>query len=156
MKEYVNEILTFEKTDDYSGSFIEERNIRVEGVEDEDITASFVAHSRVNGTWEVMVGDLYLKYQLSTLRVSVDGESAKFNYASPIYEMKKYSYWAATLRNPEIDFVEALRKDVYSSLFDDYQEITREDLPFTDLSINENIMTMKTGDSEIMTYQRMQ
>lgn len=121
-----------EKPCNNGGTYIEVRNVQVEGYEtlmDENINISY--QSYIEGTWSVTEdGELAMKPDLNTLKVSV---------------------------NPNVKDIE---KDIFSNLHTEYSMLYDKDQPFTDLKVegdnmsfvsytDENTLLQKT-DTDIM------
>ena len=154
-KEEIIELSRFKKNDDFSGTLVESRQFHVSNITANEITASFDGKSCIEGSWEFIGGDLYCKYNLSTLVVSVNRETASFKYENTGIELLQFQNMIETFKDPEDEYVEALRKDMYSCLFESYQEINQEKLPYRDVEIDDDVMKLTYSDSQILIYKRM-
>lgn len=115
-----------EKSCNNGGTYIEVRNVQVEGYEtlmDENINISY--QSYIEGTWSVTEdGELAMKPDLNTLKVSV---------------------------NPNVKDIE---KDFFSNLHTKYSMLYDKDQPFTDLKVEGDNMSFVSYTDEKTSLQK--
>jgi hypothetical protein len=97
--------------------------------------------STINGTWEILLGDLDFSYNLSSLKVQyVD---MNFPYSSNLesYFIKELiaSLGESLIKEDE--------NELYDTLYDYYRKY--KEVSYLDIKINGNVMTLTTEDGEV-------
>lgn len=157
-KEKVDMVYEFEHIDSNSkngGNFAERLFGALKNVELEDIngTVSYKYESYIEGTWEVKEGDLHINYDLNTLEVEIDADDVKLNLRNALSEMALGLYVMGSMRDPIKDFVEETKKELYSTLYEQYKD-ERSDA-YRELKIEGNNMSFLTGDMGRMEFERI-
>lgn len=146
----------FTKTDDVidGGKFYEE----VSGTftaGDEGLVLTGTVVSRVTGTWDVTMGELYLTYDLSSLTVDVDDASASL--ADDADEDAQWAFMDAQASGEfdKASLKKELRNMAYGDLKSQYQTENDEDDPYSDLKVEDNVMSFKTSDIGVMKFRKI-
>ena len=154
-KDETTEYITFscqETSNNDDGTFVETRHTRTNEMEYGEDTYQLQYTSRVEGTYSVMFGNLYLTYDLSTLQVNVTPHDVKVTPGSLSSALEMMSDAFETLEDPRKDIARESRKEVYSNLFELYQN--NSDASFKNLKVNGNTMSYDSEDGDI-TYTRI-
>lgn len=148
----VNETLVFKKgnNDDTSGTLVETKRYISKNYEYGDNTYDFVLDSYVEGKWEIIAGDLYVSYDVSTLRVSVEEKSLKVHYSA--YEVLSSDILDLVAEKNELE--KQIQKSCYSDMFDYYHCKKDESYQYSDLEINGNSMSFKDSEQEEYHYYK--
>ncbi len=146
----------FAKTDDAvdGGKFFEE----VSGtftMEDEGLVMSGTVISRISGTWEVLMGDLCLTYDMSSLTVDVADVDASL--ADDADEVSQLAFMDAHASGEfdKANLKEEMQNMVYEDLKSQYQADNDEGNSFSNLKVENGMMSFKTGDIGVMTFRKM-
>ena len=115
----------------------------------DDIEVSYTTTSTIKGEWEVIFGDLYFTYNLSTLDVAITNVdyqlsenadfSTKMDYAEAAIGM---ALLGQELINKD-ELTEDIRKNAYQSFYEDYESSNNEGdgSYYEDLKIGNNVMS---------------
>lgn len=146
-----------EDESDYDGVFWEDIYCKTNELDDDDYTYSFSYRSSISGTYEVLGGDLYLVYDLSSLEVTLDAKDINlkpkgFDSAWNMLGQGLYSYLNNN-ESIESSLAKELKKAIYKSQFELYQYNSSEDVCNSDLTIEENVMSYNTESGKIR-YKR--
>ncbi len=105
----------------------------------------------ISGEWEIIGGDLYMVYDLSSMDVKVKGINCELS-------------WDAALGGsiPGIDYnnivADEIRKDTYREMYKTYRNSNKENdkgYCFLDLNIEDSIMSYSTSDLGRMEWMRV-
>lgn len=159
-KDTIEQNMTFiydEDESDYDGVFWEEIYCKTNELDDDDYTYSLCYRSSINGTYEVLGGDLYLVYDLSSLEITLDAKDINlkpkgFDSAWNMLGQGLYSYLNNN-ESIESSLAKELKKRIYKSQFEMYQYNSSEDVCYSDLTIEENVMSYNTESGKIR-YKR--
>ena len=158
-KERVTETLLFsynENSDDDNGTFTELLEGKMH-IDDTDGSMTCKYHSRIEGRYEVLAGDLYLYYNMSTLAVDVDENDIDIAFDHALdqleYEAASVEYITSTLRSPKEEMAKEAKKEIYRTLFHQYKQ-TDEDVGFLDLKVSDTEMSFDTEDMGRFTFHR--
>ena len=158
-KERVTETLLFsynENSDDDNGTFTELLEGKMH-IDDTDGSMTCKYHSRIEGRYEVLAGDLYLYYNMSTLAVDVDENDIDISFDHALdqleYEAASVEYITSTLRSPKEEMAKEAKKEIYRTLFHQYKQ-TDEDVGFLDLKVSDTEMSFDTEDMGRFTFHR--
>lgn len=128
---------------DNDGKIIEARDCQVKDVDLDDMTIGVKYRSYISGTWEVLDGDLYIKYDVSTLKVKINIDDIKLHYNNALVGL------AGMLGGYSIyDIVNDLQKDLYKDLFHQYQEGVDDDgkIVYPNLKVDDNSASYDASD----------
>lgn len=139
------------------GTLVEERKIKMTNMDLDDYTADAVYHSRIEGTWEVIWGDSYIYYDVSSLQVTVNEKEVNIHWQSISQPFNALSDFLSYGYNVKTDLTRQLQKNAYSELFKSYKEdaAQAEDAPYVDLKVNGNSMSYETSDVGQLTFTRI-
>lgn len=153
----------YQESDDKDGGIVTESTITSMTEEVDDIEVSYTATSTIKGEWEVIFGDLYFTYNLSTLDVAITNVdyqlsenadfSTKMDYAEAAIGM---ALLGQELINKD-ELTEDIRKNAYQSFYEDYESSNNEGdgSYYEDLKIGNNAMSFKTSDIGRMELKRV-
>lgn len=151
-KDSITEYVTFyyvPNSEKDGGTFTETRYYKTNEIEDNDYNYSVKSKSSISGNYEVILGDLSLKYNVSTLVVDISTDDVKIdikNYA----ELNSYlSAFSSSLTNPSEEIAKSFKKNIYKNLFEYYKEISSADDGFKDLKIHDDAMSYDTTDGRL-------
>ena len=158
-KEHIKETLKFsfnENSDNDNGTFTEVLEGKMH-ISDDDGTMTCNYRSRIEGRYEVLAGDLYLYYNMSTLAVDVDENDIDISFDHALdqleYEAASVEYITSTLRSPKEEMAKEAKKEIYRTLFHQYKQ-TDEDVGFLDLKVSDTEMSFDTEDMGRFTFHR--
>lgn len=154
-KDSITEYVTFKympdsKIDD--GTFTEIRYYCTNEIEGEDFNYTLKFNTSISGKYEINLGDLSLKYDVSTLVVNLNDNDVHKRYVSsdqalaalgPALAYAIYGY------DPEDDFSTSLKKETYKNLFEYYEEVSSTESGFTDLIIDNGRMSYDIANGRI-------
>ena len=124
-----------------------------------DGTITFEYQSQIEGRWEVLMGTLYLYYDMNSLEVSVDPDKIKVKFDNDMDQLDYINgyidYFSTTLRTPMEDLAKEAKKDVYESLFIQYNQHD-DDEGYPDLEVSDNEMSFETQDLGRMVFHRIE
>ena len=153
-KERVTETLLFsynENSDDDNGTFTELLEGKMH-IDDTDGSMTCKYHSRIEGRYEVLAGDLYLYYNMSTLAVDVDENDIDIAFDHALdqleYEAASVEYITSTLRSPKEEMAKEAKKEIYRTLFHQYKQ-TDEDVGFLDLKVSDTDLKAQGGNTYV-------
>lgn len=153
----------YQESNDKNGGIVTESTITSMTEEVDDIEVSYTATSTIKGEWEVIFGDLYFTYNLSTLDVAITNVdyqlsenadfSTKMDYAEAAIGM---ALLGQELINKD-ELTEDIRKNAYQSFYEDYESSNNEGdgSYYEDLKIGNNVMSFKTSDIGRMELKRV-
>ena len=162
-KEHITQTLTFnydESRENDNGTFVEsldgKMNVADLGGWDGTLTCHYV--SRIEGRWEVLLGTLYLYYNMNSLEVNVTPNDIDLKFDNALdeldYAAASLEYLSSTLHNPKKDIAKEAKKEIYQDLFYQYQQ-NDEDEGFTNLEVSETEMSFETDDMGRVTFKRV-
>lgn len=158
-KEYINETLEFSYNgdrEDDNGTFTELLEGKMH-LTDTDGSMACNYRSRIEGQYEVLAGDLYLYYNVSTLTVDVDENDIDIAFDHALdqleYEAASVEYITSTLRSPKEEMAKEAKKEIYRTLFHQYKQ-TDEGVGFLDLKVSDTEMSFDTEDMGRFTFHR--
>lgn len=89
-------------------------------IDDTDGSMTCKYHSRIEGRYEVLAGDLYLYYNMSTLAVDVDENDIDISFDHALdqleYEAASVEYITSTLRSSKEEMAKEAKKEIYRAL----------------------------------------
>ena len=133
-------------TVDNDGSMFEVRECNVKNVDLDDMTMDVKYHSYINGTWEVLDGDLSIKYDVSTLKVKVNVDDVKLHYNNALAGLAALVGMLGGYT--PYDIVNDLQKELYKDLFHQYQEGVDDDgrITYSNLKVEDNNASYDASD----------
>lgn len=147
-KDKVVEIMTF-KYDDSSikddGTFREERSAKTNEMEDEGVYYSIHYSTSVTGRYEVLNGDLYLKYDLSTLVVNIDGNDISIRTDGDYSD-----YDMASVKQ---EVAKAAKAECHKNMYQLYKQLSSGDYAYKNLKIEGDEMSYVTDDGNIKYHK---
>lgn len=133
-------------TVDNDGRIVEVRDCQVKDVDLDDMTMDVKYRSYINGTWEVLGGDLSIKYDVSTLKVKVNVDDVKLHYNNTLAGLAALAGMLSGYST--YDIVNDLQKDLYKDLFHQYQEGVDDDgkILYPNLKVEDNTASYDASD----------
>lgn len=161
-----NRTLTFNYLEDatgFGGNFTEKNITNLSGTED-DIELNCTVTSTINGKYEVIAGDLWLTYNLSSLDVSVSNVNYDLSDDADFFSALSYlgnALPSAMLGQEIVDkkeLVKEIRRSCYQELYRNYESNNDDGngACLEELKITNDAMSCKTADSGIVTLYRVQ
>lgn len=143
-----------DETVDNDGRIVEVRDCQVKDVDLDDMTMDVKYRSYISGTWEILNGDLYIKYDVSTLRVKVNVDDVKLHYNNALAGLAALAGMLGGYS--PYDIVNDLQKDLYKDLFHQYQEGVDNDgeIGYPNLKVGDNNMSYDTSDVGTIHFVR--
>lgn len=130
----------------YGGTFLE-RNRYSQSVQDSGIRANYSATTEISGTWEVLMGDLYLTYNLNSLEVKVGDVDLQVNDWD--YEMQMF------MDEYKGDFRREIYSETYRESRRNYKEANDYEGAFENLEIEGNRLSFLSGDAGRVTLRKL-
>ena len=160
-KERIEMTITFQydenNEDEDGGTFVEELFGKVKDIDLMfiDGTVNCQYHSRIEGTWSVDFGDLYLTYNVTTLEVEVNKSDVDLKLERFTDQLNMASYMMETWSDPTDEIVKEAQKDIYKELFHQCKRHNTEEAPFADLKVSATEMSYETSDLGRMKFRRV-
>lgn len=132
------------KTKD-GGTFVERVVSHLEEEEGE-IVVNCTTTSTISGEWEVLMGDLHMTYNLSSLNVSITDLDFDISDDTDLYATSMYGL-DTSIKNGIKD---EIQREIYKNMHDEYSETNGNEgngIRYTDLSIENDIMSFNTLDN---------
>lgn len=144
----------FEDNVDNDGNVVEVRDCQVKDVDLDGMTMDVRYHTYISGTWEVLNGDLYIKYDVSTLKVKISPDDVELHENNALVGI---ALLAGMLGGyTPYDIVNDLQKDLYKDLFHQYSEDVDDDgetvLP--NLNISDDVISYESSDVGTVKLER--
>lgn len=160
-KEEVQKKIIFRYDEDNAtedgGSFVEELYGKMNNIDLEmiDGTMSYRYRSRITGKWEVLLGDLYLTYDIGSLEVKVGKDDIDMKLNRLTDQLNMFNYTLGTLSDPIKEIAQESQKDIYRELFHQYQESNDPESCYGNIEVSENELRFDTDDLGRMTFRRL-
>lgn len=144
----------FEDNVDNDGNVVEVRDCQVKDVDLDGMTMDVRYHTYISGTWEVLNGDLYIKYDVSTLKVKISPDDVELHENNALVGI---ALLAGMLGGyTPYDIVNDLQKDLYKDLFHQYSEDVDDDgetvLP--NLNVSDDVISYESSDVGTVKLER--
>ena len=147
------------ESDDKDGGTLTETVLMHLSEDVDDYTVTYDVRSEIKGEWEVLLGDLYVNYDLYSLNVEISNidysPSKTANILAQINALG--DIWDMELNRESIK--EEIRKEAYKMLRSEYQKNSsdvEDDGPYyPDLQIEEDVMTFTTSDVKTIHLKRI-
>ena len=127
-----------------------------------DMDVSCTVRTTVRGDWEVILGDLFITYRLSTLHVDVINVDYEITDEEAWLEAAATEIFAAMLGSDaggidEGTLADEIRKDIYPGIRETYEEENNggEGDFYEDLKIENGVMTFLTGDAGKVSLKKV-
>ncbi len=140
-------------TDD-DGTFVEKRDCKTNTIEDEGYRYTVHYTSSISGRYEVLAGDLYMKYDLNSLELSL-GQNDVSITPSSLSAAYGMITMAMSLVNIRQTLAESCRKEVYQNLFNMYKLNSSDDTSYQNLDVTFRKMSYDTTDGKIEFYNTL-
>lgn len=145
----IKEQITFKLShgETQSGNFTEYLE-GLETVDEDGFSGSFRWKCKISGRWKVSLEELFQHYDLNSLVVSIDSKDMNVRCKDP---------WMAAYTSKK-DIIEALQKDVYSEMFDSYEDLNDQDvevLGYPDVEVNNNELSYRTADQGRFVFRKI-
>lgn len=116
------------------------------------VNESYKIVCTISGEWEIIGGDLYMGYDLSSLDVKVKDLNCELSWNAAL---------GASILGIDYNNIRAeeIRKDTYREMYEYYKDSNKEnDLEycFLDLSIEDSIMSYSTADLGRLKWRRVE
>ncbi|MDD7597157.1 hypothetical protein ACQRD6_05705 [Prevotella sp. SGI.027] len=152
-KDNHTESLIFEKKGDKDGgTFIERQHIVSKNNELDYATCDYVLDTEISGTWEIIFGDIEMKYNVSSLSVEIEPRSLLIHRKTFDDAFDNIVNDAFRISDEYQLIKDAIQKDRYSELFKSYQ-YDGEGIVFSNVKIQGSKMTFE-DDERTWTYHR--
>lgn len=145
-KENATQTLEFSKDDDKDGGTFTEKEVGKLMGEDDDVHYTCKYTSTINGTWEVVAGDLQLIYDVTSLVVNTDKDDIDIKYDNTIDAIDAVSYSLETMTDISAEVAKAAQKEIYTNLFHAYSDSNDEGSVYKNLTIEGDNMSFETDD----------
>lgn len=143
--------LRFEESDEKDGGIFKETMQAHRSEEEEGCKVTYDVHTSIKGDWEVILGDLYMTYDLYSLDVSIENIEFAPAESSNILSQMDFmgeDYWNLNLNKESIR--EEMRKTAYRQIIADYrqhnEESENEGGCYFDLQVEGDRLTFKASD----------
>lgn len=149
---------TYKESDDKDGGdYVEVRNSKVQNVDLDDEKMSATYRTYIEGTWEIIAGELYMKPNVSSLKVSVSPEDVKISYNNMWAALDDLDDVISSLGFSRQEIVDDMQKDIYKDLFHQYKDDAdnADEESFSDLKVNGGTMSFKSDDVGTITLNKV-
>lgn len=150
--------------DDYKdgGTFVEQWHAAMKE-EVDGLQVSYTYTTSISGDWEVLVGDLYLKYRLNTLEVSIEDVDLGLSEDADlenVLEIMGIGFEAAfTGKDVEKLLKKEIRKNIYQSMYGNYEEQNNDSEEngacFQNFMVNDDMLSFDTFDIGVVKFKRL-
>lgn len=144
----------FEDNVDNDGNIVEVRDCQVKDVDLDGMTMDVRYHTYISGTWEVLNGDLYIKYDVSTLKVKISPDDVELHENNALVGLALIAGMLGGYT--PYDIVNDLQKDLYKDLFHQYSEDVDDDgetvLP--NLNVSDDVISYESSDVGTVKLER--
>lgn len=135
------------------GDLIEVRSCHVKNIDLDDMTMDVKYHTYIEGIWEIIAGDLYIKYNVSTLKDKVDANDVKLHYNNVLAKLNVVSDLLEGFT--VYDIVDDLQKELYKDMFHEYKSDDDDnESAYQNLKIDGNSMSYTTADIGEITFEK--
>lgn len=144
----------FEDNVDNDGNIVEVRDCQVKDVDLDGMTMDVRYRTYISGTWEVLNGDLYIKYDVSTLKVKIGPDDVELHENNALVGLALIAGMLGGYT--PYDIVNDLQKDLYKDLFHQYSEDVDDDgetvLP--NLNVSDDVISYESSDVGTVKLER--
>lgn len=129
------------------GTVTETRYCHVKDVDLDDMTMDADYRTFIQGKYEILNGDLYIKYDVSTLKVELGVDDINLHYNNTLAALRTLAGMLGDYT--PYDIANDLQKEIYKDLFHQYQDDTDDDgeAAFLNLKVGANNMNFDTDDA---------
>lgn len=128
------------------GGTFTETNHFTQYVEEDGIAVNYMMSNRIFGVWEVVLGDLYLEYDLSTLEVSIDNVDIRMEGFD--YEMQ------ALVDGYEDKIKKELYTESYQNLYAEYEFENETESFLENLEVTSQTLSFISNDAGLVTFTK--
>ena len=111
--------------------------------------------SYIKGTWSIDFGDLYLKYNVTTLEVEINNRDVDLKLDHFMDQLDMAGYMLETFSDPKDDIVKEAKKTLYKDLFHQYSQHNDEEAAFGDVKVSSDELSFETEDLGRMTFRKV-
>lgn len=136
------------------GTMKEYRDAEVKEVDLDDMTMDASYRVYVEGKWEIIAGDLYIYYNVSSLKLGLDADDITLHDDDGTVRLSSYAY---ILGKTTVDgLVEEMRQELYKEMKSQYCEdaAKADSAPYQDLKVSADAMSYKTSDLGTMHFTK--
>lgn len=144
----------FEDNIDNDGNIVEVRDCQVKDVDLDGMTMDVKYRTYISGTWEVLNGDLYIKYDVSTLKVKISPDDVELRENNALVGL---ALLAGMLGGyTPYDIVNDLQKDLYKDLFHQYGEDVDDagEIVLPNLNVSDDVISYESSDVGTVKLKR--
>lgn len=144
----------FEDNIDNDGNIVEVRDCQVKDVDLDGMTMDVKYRTYISGTWEVLNGDLYIKYDVSTLNVKISPDDVELRENNALVGL---ALLAGMLGGyTPYDIVNDLQKDLYKDLFHQYGEDVDDagEIVLPNLNVSDDVISYELSDVGTVKLKR--
>lgn len=145
------------KTKD-GGRFVERTYIK-QNCEEDGMVVSCCMSAFIKGEWEFIWGNLYMTYNLASLRVIMDDfninltKDASYNMLLGMAGITLFEGLTDTDLLDKDGMSKEIKNKWYQELHQIYESNNKNEACFTDVKINDNIMTVGTDEGKLRFYR---
>ena len=156
VKMRAKETMTFAYVEDevIGGTFDERRDgifdMEMEDVEDSYITISL--YSTIKGTYEILDGDLYLKYDINSLKLNLSPDDIELDIKDEDF-LKEMKQTEMSMDELKVVLAEEWKETFLEELHKEYLD-NHPDGAFPDVKIEGKQLSFTTEDQGVITYMR--
>lgn len=136
------------------GNFTEEHSGHMKDVDCGTGTLDCIYHCSINGTWEIIAGDLYIYYNVPSLKVNINRDDVKFNYYNEWDALDEIDYSISTLTDLRGEMIRELKKSIYREMLNEYKT-NDPDAPYRDVKVSERTLSFITNDAGTVELERI-
>lgn len=144
----------FEDNIDNDGNIVEVRDCQVKDVDLDGMTMDVKYRTYISGTWQVLNGDLYIKYDVSTLNVKISPDDVELRENNALVGL---ALLAGMLGGyTPYDIVNDLQKDLYKDLFHQYGEDVDDagEIVLPNLNVSDDVISYELSDVGTVKLKR--
>lgn len=137
------------------GGRFKEKVITAIETEEYDLDVSCKTVCTISGEWEIINGDLYMTYNLSTMNVEVKNMDCKLSNNAAL----GFSILGISRVKFQNIITAEIRRNTYQEMYKCYQQSNKENDKggaFLDLSIEDNTMSYSTSDLGRLEWKRVE
>lgn len=155
-------VFNYVKSDSKDGGSFTEQTETAMTEEEDDFEVSYTAKTSIRGEWEIIFGDLYMTYDLSSLDVAITDVDYKLSDGTDFSTRLDYAEAAigAAMFGQELinkkELAEEIRKNAYKSFYEVYESSNDEGSYYEELKIENGVMSFQTSDVGRMRLRKVE